>query len=121
LTGAFSCNRPTSRSSVARLLQTARQVRVSNVKYVLDRVNRRDRYSMKMPLRSSPRGASFHTKNASNANVARVVLLDANSYLALWWDIAAVPVSGVGRVHGLMRVRGSAASVVQGGLRAVPI
>jgi hypothetical protein len=39
---------------------------------------------MKKPLRSSARGVSFHTKRASNANVVRVVLLDANSYLALW-------------------------------------
>jgi hypothetical protein len=59
------------------------QVRVCHVWYVLDRVNRRDRFSMKKPLRSSARGASFHTKHASNANVGRVVLLDANSYLAL--------------------------------------
>jgi hypothetical protein len=50
---------------------------------VLDRVNRRDKFSMKKPLRSSARGASFHTKHASNANVGRVVLLDANSYLVL--------------------------------------
>jgi hypothetical protein len=34
----------------------------------LDRVNRRDRFSMKKPLRSSARGASFHTKHASNVN-----------------------------------------------------
>jgi hypothetical protein len=39
---------------------------------------------MKKPLVSSARGASVHTKHASNANVVRVVLLDANSYLALW-------------------------------------
>jgi hypothetical protein len=38
---------------------------------------------MKKPFLSSARGASFHTKHASNANVGRVVLLDANSYLAL--------------------------------------
>jgi hypothetical protein len=38
---------------------------------------------MKKPLLSSTRGAIFHTKHASNANVVRVVLLDANSYLAL--------------------------------------
>jgi hypothetical protein len=38
---------------------------------------------MKKPLRSSARGASFHTKHASNPNVVRVVLLDANSYLAI--------------------------------------
>jgi hypothetical protein len=41
------------------------QIRVCNVKYVLDHVNRRDGYSI---------------KNASNANVVQVVLLDANSY-----------------------------------------
>jgi hypothetical protein len=58
-------------------------VRVCNVKYVLDRVNRRDRFSMKKPLRSSARGASFHTKHLSNAKAVRVALLDANSYLAL--------------------------------------
>jgi hypothetical protein len=51
--------------------------------YVLDSVNRRDRFSTKKPLRSSARGASFHTKHALNANVVRIVLLDANSYLAL--------------------------------------
>jgi hypothetical protein len=51
---------------------------------VLDRDNRRDRFSMKKPLHSSARGASSHTKHASNANVVRVGLLDANSYLALW-------------------------------------
>jgi hypothetical protein len=51
---------------------------------VLDRVNRRYRFSMKKPLRSSTRGASFHTKHASNANVDRVVSLDANSFLAHW-------------------------------------
>jgi hypothetical protein len=50
---------------------------------VLDRVNRRDRFSMKNSLRSSAKGASVHTKHASNANVVRVVLLDANSHLAL--------------------------------------
>jgi hypothetical protein len=49
---------------------------------VLDLVTRRDRYSPKKPLRSSARGASFHTKHASNANVVRVVLLDANSYFS---------------------------------------
>jgi hypothetical protein len=49
----------------------------------LDRVNRRDRFSMQKPFRSFARGASFHTKHAANANVVRVVLLDANSYLAL--------------------------------------
>jgi hypothetical protein len=37
---------------------------------------------MKKPLRSSARGASFDTKHATNVNVFRVVLLDANSYLA---------------------------------------
>jgi hypothetical protein len=31
------------------------------VKYVLDRVNRRDGYYMKKPFRSSARGASFHS------------------------------------------------------------
>jgi hypothetical protein len=46
------------------------QVRVCNV---LDHVNRRDRFSMKKPLRSSARGASFHTKHASNANIVRVL------------------------------------------------
>jgi hypothetical protein len=46
---------------------------------VLDRDNHRDRFSMKKALRSSARGASFHTKHASNANVDRVVLLDGNS------------------------------------------
>jgi hypothetical protein len=35
-----------------------------------------------MPLRSSARSASFHTKYASNENVVRVV--DANSFLAHW-------------------------------------
>jgi hypothetical protein len=39
---------------------------------------------MKKPLRSFARGASFHTKHASNANVLRIVLLDANSFLAFW-------------------------------------
>jgi hypothetical protein len=34
----------------------------------LERVNRRERFSMKKPLRSSARGASFHTKHASNVN-----------------------------------------------------
>jgi hypothetical protein len=34
----------------------------------LDRVNRRDRFSLKKPLRLSARGASFHTKHASNVN-----------------------------------------------------
>jgi hypothetical protein len=37
----------------------------------LDRVNRRDRFSMKKPLRSSARGASFHTKYASNVNAIK--------------------------------------------------
>jgi hypothetical protein len=55
---------------------------------VLDRVTRCDTFSMKKPLRSSARGASFHTKHASNANVVRVVLLGANSYLALWMRVA---------------------------------
>jgi hypothetical protein len=62
---------------------TAHQVRVFKVKYVLDRVNRRGGYSMKKPFRSSARGVSFHTKHASNANVVRIVLLHANSYLTL--------------------------------------
>jgi hypothetical protein len=47
---------------------------------VLDHVNRRDGFSMKKQFLSSARGASFHTKQASNVNVVRVVLLDANSY-----------------------------------------
>jgi hypothetical protein len=34
----------------------------------VDRVNRRDRFSMKKLLRSSTRGASFHTKHALNVN-----------------------------------------------------
>jgi hypothetical protein len=38
---------------------------------VLDSVNRRDRFTMKK-LRSSARGASFHTKHASNANVREI-------------------------------------------------
>jgi hypothetical protein len=42
--------------------------------YMLDRVNRRDRFFMKKPLRSSARGASFHTKHASNARYVRVVI-----------------------------------------------
>jgi hypothetical protein len=50
---------------------------------VLDRVNRRDGFSMKKLLHSSARGASFHIKHAVNANVVRVVLLDANSYLVV--------------------------------------
>jgi hypothetical protein len=41
---------------------------------VLERVNRRDGFSMKRPCCSSARGASFHTKHV-------VVLLDANSHL----------------------------------------
>jgi hypothetical protein len=57
---------------------TVGQVRVCNISYVLDRVNRCEK-----PLRSTARGASFHTKHASNANVVPVVLLKANSYLAL--------------------------------------
>jgi hypothetical protein len=44
---------------------------------VLDR-----RFSMKKLFLSSTRGASFHTKQASNVNDVRVVLVDANSYLA---------------------------------------
>jgi hypothetical protein len=55
------------------------QVQVCNVQYVLHPVNRCDRFSMIKPLRSSARGASFHTKHASNANVVRVVLLDSKS------------------------------------------
>jgi hypothetical protein len=50
---------------------TDRQVRVCNVKYVLDRVNRRDGYSMKKFV-SFARGPSFHTKHASNVNVVQV-------------------------------------------------
>jgi hypothetical protein len=57
---------------------------------VLDRVNRRDKFSMKKPLRSAARGASFHTKHASNANVVRVISLDANSYLALREDYVGI-------------------------------
>jgi hypothetical protein len=38
---------------------------------------------MKNPLHSSARGASFHTKHASNADIIRVVLFDANSYIVL--------------------------------------
>jgi hypothetical protein len=34
----------------------------------LDRFNRRDTFSMKKSLRSSARGASFHTKHTSNVN-----------------------------------------------------
>jgi hypothetical protein len=49
---------------------------------VLDRVNRRDGFSMKKPFRSSAGGASFYTKHAKNANFAQVVLLDANSALS---------------------------------------
>jgi hypothetical protein len=59
------------------------QVRVCSVQYVFDRVNRRDRFPLKKPLRSFARGASFHTKHASNVNGVKVVLLGANSYLAL--------------------------------------
>jgi hypothetical protein len=47
----------------------------NTIQYVLDCVNRRDRFSMKKPLRSSARGTSFHIKHASNANVVRVVLM----------------------------------------------
>jgi hypothetical protein len=65
---------------------TVNQVRVSDSIYVLDRVNRRDRFSMKKPVRSSARGASFLTKHASNANVVRCQL-DANSYLAFCTEI----------------------------------
>jgi hypothetical protein len=50
---------------------------------VLDRVNGRDGYSMKKAISFAATGASFHTKHASNANVVRVVLLDAKSYLLL--------------------------------------
>jgi hypothetical protein len=86
LVSIMSLNRVTSFTTRIRYeLLTARQVRVCNVKYVLDLVNRRDGYSMKKQFRSSTRGTSFHTKDASNANVGRVVLLDANSYLALWY------------------------------------
>jgi protein gp37 len=56
-------------------------VRLYNVKYVLDRIHR-DRYSMKKPFRSSARDAGVHTKHF-NANIVRVVSLDANSYLVL--------------------------------------
>jgi hypothetical protein len=56
------------------------QVRVCNVKYVLDRVNHRDRFSTKMSFRSSASGAGFHTKHASNTDVVLVLLLDTNSY-----------------------------------------
>jgi hypothetical protein len=52
----------------------------ADVKYNVDRVNHRDGYSVKNLFRSSARGASFHTKHSSNANVVRVVLLDENSY-----------------------------------------
>jgi hypothetical protein len=44
----------------------------------------RDGFSMKKPFLLSARGASFYTKHASNVNVVRVVLLDANWYLAYW-------------------------------------
>jgi hypothetical protein len=54
---------------------------------VLDRANRRDRFFMTKPLHSAARDASLHTKHVSNANVVRVVLLDANSYLALRFQI----------------------------------
>jgi hypothetical protein len=37
---------------------------------------------MKKQFRTSVKGASFHTKQASNVNVVQVVLLDANWYLA---------------------------------------
>jgi hypothetical protein len=67
-----------------RVKPSVGQVRVCNDKYVLDRVNRHDGFSMKKPFLSAARGASFHTKHASNVNVVRVVLLDANSYLAYW-------------------------------------
>jgi hypothetical protein len=53
---------------------------------------------MKNPLFSSARGASFHTKHASKANVIRVVLLDANSYLALrlvTWVVLHISVTSV--------------------------
>jgi hypothetical protein len=42
---------------------------------MLDRVNRCDGFSLKKSLFSSARGASFHTKQASNVNVVRVVSL----------------------------------------------
>jgi hypothetical protein len=51
--------------------RTERQVRVCNVKYVLYHVNVN---LWIKPFRSSARGASFHTKHASNANVVRKVL-----------------------------------------------
>jgi hypothetical protein len=49
------------------------------------RLRHSSQYSMIKSFRSSARSASFHTKHASNANVFRVILLDANSYLALWY------------------------------------
>jgi hypothetical protein len=74
--GKHTANKRSSTESVG-------QVRVCNVYYVLDRVNCRDGFSMKKPFRTSARVAGFHTKYASNANVGRVVVFDANSYLAL--------------------------------------
>jgi hypothetical protein len=50
---------------------------------MLDRVNRRDGFSMKKQFRSSARGASFHTKHASNAKVCRVVSLVVNHRLSI--------------------------------------
>jgi hypothetical protein len=40
---------------------------------VLERVNRRDGFAMNKLFLSTARGASFHTKQASNVNVVRVV------------------------------------------------
>jgi hypothetical protein len=51
-----------------------------NVKYALDRVNRREGYSMKKPFRSSARGASFHTKHTANAYIDRI---KTNVYLVV--------------------------------------
>jgi hypothetical protein len=47
---------------------------------VLDRVNRRDRFSIKKPFRSSSKDASFHTKQTSNANVVRVLHTYVHKY-----------------------------------------
>jgi hypothetical protein len=62
------------RFRLMRMVSTARQLRVCN---------RRDGYFMKKSFYSSARGASFHRKHVSNANVVRAVLLDTNSCLAL--------------------------------------
>jgi hypothetical protein len=75
--------------------------RVYRVKYVLDCVDRHDGYLWNIQFRSSARGASFHTKHASSANVVRIVLLDANSYLALVHRINN-PQSVGKRTHDLM-------------------